>query len=118
MTPEFDWSAESPVIPEQAAIAVYTNPHGNIVVRQAGQYGPDEDTWIVLAPGHAAALADAIRKAAGLDGPLLALAGPKDRSAAERQRRYRERQRDIDNGYLPSRHSVVTRDAVTHSRAD
>ena len=31
------------VIPHQAAIAVYFNLHGDLVIRQEGHYGPDED---------------------------------------------------------------------------
>jgi hypothetical protein len=96
---DFDWidSAEDVVVPEQAAIAVYLNPKGDVVIRQAGQYHPDEDNWIVVAPDHAPRVAEAILEAAGLavyhpeDDQA---AEPKDRTAAERQRRYRERHRN------------------------
>lgn len=101
---DFDWDAiaNAVVIPEQAATAVYENPEGNIVIRQAGQYGPDEDAWIVIAPEHAKQLADAIlRCAAEITGD-----GDVDRSHgttapltnAERQRRYRERRNAPRNG--------------------
>jgi hypothetical protein len=93
MPSDFDWDeiADDVVVPEQAAIAVYTNPKGHIVIRQAGQYGPDEDQWIVVAPMHALALAQAIAHAAGDDLAASESPAPKDRTAAERQRRYRAR---------------------------
>jgi hypothetical protein len=69
----FDWKTieEDIVVPEQAAIAVYCNPEGGVVLRQAGQYGPDEDTTIVLHPSHALALARAILDRASLDTMLI-----------------------------------------------
>lgn len=104
---DFDWidSAEDVVVPEQAAIAVYLNPRGDVVIRQQAQYHPDEDTWIVVAPDRAQAVADAIVEAARLavyhpeDDELAppaerTAAVPKDPTAAERQRRYRERHRN------------------------
>jgi hypothetical protein len=96
----FDWDgiADNIVVPEQAAIAVYTNPKGNIVIRQAGQYGPDEDQWIVLAPSHARALAEAITREAGLDHePMLQLTAPAPLTNAERQRRWRNDKRNERN---------------------
>jgi hypothetical protein len=95
---DFDWNDDDSnvVVPEQAAIAVYLNPRGNVVIRQAGQYRPDEDSFVIVAPDHAAAVADAILRVAGLhrdqpddsDPPK-----PKDRTTAERLRRYTERNR-------------------------
>lgn len=103
MSDTFNWDeiADDVVVPEQAAIAVYTNPKGDIVIRQAGQYGPDEDQWIAVAPIHALALAHAIAHAAGLELAATESAAPKDRTAAERQRRYRAR-----NAVTP-RHTVT-----------
>ena len=98
-TDQFDWyddDAGSVVVPEQAAIAVYPNPKGDVVIRQAGQY-PDEDSWIIFATDHAAAVADAILRVAGLafqEADIGEPATPKDRTAAERQRRYRQRNRN------------------------
>jgi hypothetical protein len=41
---EVSWNDDDcVVIPHQAAIAVYFNPHGDVVIRQEGHYGPDED---------------------------------------------------------------------------
>jgi hypothetical protein len=69
----FDWKTieEDIVVPEQAAIAVYTNPAGAIVLRQAGQYGPEEDTIIVVQPSHAMALASALLDRAGIDMAIV-----------------------------------------------
>ena len=71
----FDWKTieDDIVVPEQSAIAVYHNPKGAIVLRQAGQYGPDEDTTIVLHPSHALSLARAILDRAGLDMEIVPL---------------------------------------------
>jgi hypothetical protein len=71
----FDWTTieDDIVIPEQAQIACYNNPKGDIVLRQAGQYGPDEDTWIVLHRSHALILAKAILDRAGLDVEIVPL---------------------------------------------
>jgi hypothetical protein len=52
------------VVPEQAAIAVYVNLSGNVVVRQEGRFGVDEDHWIVIHPSNAEVLANAILRAA------------------------------------------------------
>jgi hypothetical protein len=75
MNDYFDWTTieDDVVIPEQAAIAVYTNPNGGIVCRQAGQYGPEEDSWIFFHPSHALALARAILDRAGLDMEIVPL---------------------------------------------
>jgi hypothetical protein len=70
---DFDWNdvANDIVIPEQAAIAVYNNPNGGIVCRQAGQYGPEEDSWIFFHPSHALTLAKAILEKAGLNDLVI-----------------------------------------------
>lgn len=111
---DFDWDdvADDVVVPEQAAIAVYTNPKGEVVVRQAGHHGPDEDSWIIVAPDRASAVADAILRAARLhdNQPVSGeAASPKDRTAAERQRRYRERNRNGTDRDPSDRH-VTNRD--------
>lgn len=36
------------VVPEQAAIAVYENPNGDVVLRQEAQVHPDEDQAICV----------------------------------------------------------------------
>jgi len=51
--PSSDWnwhdesSKESTVVPSVDAIAVYTNPHGDIVLRQQARFG-DDDPVIVI----------------------------------------------------------------------
>ena len=107
---EFDWYdvavAADIIIPEQPAIACYTNTNGGIVLRQAGHFfGSPDDQWIFFHPQHARALATAILEEAGLD--VDARTPSKDCTAAERQRRYRERKRNGD-GVTP-----VTRNAKT-----
>jgi hypothetical protein len=122
----FDWTTieDDVVVPEQAQIAVYNNPNGGIVCRQAGQYGPDEDSWIFFHPSHALAIVKAILDKAGLSDLLVvhkAVFDVMDRragraadvganqdeepaatkrtakTAAERQRRRREKQRQRDS---------------------
>lgn len=45
-TDDFDWSAARKageiVVPEQAAIAVYENPNGDLVIRQESAFGEDD----------------------------------------------------------------------------
>ena len=98
----FDWAAlhdaGDVVVLEQPAIACYLNPRGAIVLRQ----DTDDDYFVWFRPEHAAAVAAAILEAAGLDGTKLASGGattcgttrPKDPTAAERQRRYRESKKE------------------------
>ena len=52
-TKDFDWygDSESVVVRHQPAIAVYLNPHGEVVIRQEGQY--DEDHWIYVTRDNA-----------------------------------------------------------------
>lgn len=121
---DFDWdvAAEAVVIPEQAATAVFENNQGQVVIRQAGQYGPDEDVWILIAPEHAQALADAIvRCAAEITAttrcPEFSCRHenrPNDSTgramtAAERKRKQRGKERDM------SREVTFARDADRNS---
>jgi hypothetical protein len=68
MSDDFDWQAATAdghvVVPDQAAIACYTNPFGNVVLRQEGRY-LEEDTWVVCQPIYVEALAIALLRAAG-----------------------------------------------------
>jgi hypothetical protein len=65
---DFNWNDASGdiVVPEQAAVAVYNNPCNDVVIRQAGRYGIDEDCFVVIDPSHALTLAKAILDKAGL----------------------------------------------------
>ncbi len=58
---DFDWEAHT-VAPTQAAIAVYENQAGAVVIRQEGQYGPDEDVWIVIQRQNLAAVIAALEQ--------------------------------------------------------
>lgn len=46
MSDDFSWvdarNAGQVVVPEQAAIAVYENPHGDVVIRQESSIGDDD----------------------------------------------------------------------------
>lgn len=112
MSADFNWHRdESVAVRDQPGIAVYRNSVGDITIRQRGDVDPEtyeENDAIVTVTGrNAAALARAILALAEPDGatPQLALPAPGDRTAAERQRRHRERKR---NGG-----AVTGRDAVT-----
>lgn len=50
---------ESTVIPSVRAVAVYTNPNGDIVIRQEGY--PDEDAVIVIPRGALNSLVKALK---------------------------------------------------------
>lgn len=61
-----DWSwhgedgKESTVFPTVSAVAVYTNPAGDIVIRQEGHMGED-DSVIVIPRVHAGAVISAMQ---------------------------------------------------------
>jgi hypothetical protein len=108
----FDWTHDDAVVlREQPAVAVYTNPHNEVVIRQACAWDEDDDTVIFILPENARAVADAIVASAA---PLLRSAPPSPSqrlSGAERQRRYRERNGGRDgtsDGGEEARHSGVT----------
>ena len=100
----WDWSddADDVIVPEQPAVACYTNPAGDVVLRQRGAWNDDEDAWIWFSPEHARAIATAILQVAGYEAtarapvPKSAQNGskPKDPTGAARQRRRRERQKE------------------------
>ncbi|RYF35091.1 MAG: hypothetical protein EOO21_04270 [Comamonadaceae bacterium] len=61
---DWDWSQkENVVVPAVEAVAVYTNPKGDIVIRQQDSMGED-DPVIVIPRARAKDLATAIRKEA------------------------------------------------------
>jgi hypothetical protein len=98
---DFDWVAgdANVVIREQPTTAVYTNPFGQVVIRQ--QTWPQDDVWVIVGPEHVAAVIKAMLDAAGIEPATMFSDGaveaaprsPADPTAAERQRRYRERKR-------------------------
>ena len=101
-------NGEIVVVPEQQAVAVYTLEDGCIAIRQADP-SYDEDDVIVLDRQNVAAVAHALMREIGQAGEPLQLEAPKDPTAAERMRRYREKQRNERNG------DTVT--TVTEARA-
>lgn len=60
---DWDWHSkdqgDSIVVPQTNAIAVYTNPDGDVVVRQQGY--PEDDSIIIIPKKQAKAVADAIK---------------------------------------------------------
>jgi hypothetical protein len=110
---DFDWYTDEAVaVRHQPAIAVYRNANGDVSIRQRGDIDPgtfvENDVIVVVTQRNAAELARAILALAESDRatPQLALPAPADRTAADRQRRYRERKRNGD---------VTARDGV-HGR--
>jgi hypothetical protein len=63
---DFDWSRDKKdvVVPSQPAIAVYFNPRGEVVIRQEGQYHPDEDHWIYIQIENLEPLIDQLQRIA------------------------------------------------------
>lgn len=124
----FDWNdEESVVVQSTAAIAVYGNPRGNVVIREEGHFHCDEDVWIEIPLDRVHHVVDAMLREAGIAAPgRLALpapgvfvqveqkadqvgqvSDPAPTAAAERARRYRERKkRDANvtqrNGVTPT----------------
>jgi hypothetical protein len=91
----FDWNprgadADNIVVRAQPAVAVYLNPHGEVVVRQVGHYGPDEDQFVFVAPENVLRVTKRMLAVAGIDRSnaeppteQLLLPAPKDTTAAE-----------------------------------
>jgi hypothetical protein len=63
---EFSWNDEDCfVVPHQAAIAVYFNPRGDVIIRQEGHYGTDEGQWIVVSKENLVPLILRLQKTSG-----------------------------------------------------
>lgn len=64
MSSDWNWHGEdgkeSTVFPTVSAVAVYTNPAGDIVIRQEGHMGED-DSVIVIPRIHAGAVINAMQ---------------------------------------------------------
>ena len=115
----FCWlNNEDICVPEQQPVAVYLNPAGDVVIRQP-RGDMEEDDFVVVSPSNATRLLWALIDAAGLPYQLIEVlekggfadverapiraaspgsaAPPRpksDATAAERQKRYRERLRN------------------------
>jgi hypothetical protein len=104
-SPEFDWNPSkddehSIVVRHQPAIAVYLNPHDEVVIRQQDQYDESDDHFVFITKDNLLKVVERMLALAEAEiqtpaQPLL-LAPPKDATAAERMRRYRNRKRNGD----------------------
>jgi len=134
---DFKWSAnDSIVLQDQPALAVYQNPVGQVVLRREAHWDETEDCFIYICRGNVLAVIAAMIRTAELHDVLLAqrsgggyadypvwpeeeaseplqIEGPKDRTAAERQRRHRanKARRDHDSVRDAAQGGVTERDA-------
>jgi hypothetical protein len=91
---DFDWDEEGvTVIPRQPQTAVYMGNAGHVCIRQE-----DDDTLtdvvVLISPDHLPALIRALQQHLPQPAQVLALPAPARSAAAERQARYRDRQRN------------------------
>jgi hypothetical protein len=109
-SPEFDWNPANDtdhciVVRHQPAIAVYTNPPDEVVIRQQDQYDESDDHFVFITKDNVLKVAErmlavagismamACMEGGGLAEPLL-LHNPTPLTGAERQRRYRNKHRN------------------------
>jgi hypothetical protein len=107
---DLDWrDSESVVVPEQQAIAVYTNVNDVVVVRQERAWDEDSDTIVLIHRQHVLTVVEAMLAeiGMGLGEMQKSTTAAKDPTAAHRQRRRGERLRDSHGD-----------DAVTNRDAD
>ena len=96
----WDWGDDDAdvVVRSQPAVAVYPGPAG-IVIRLQGDFNDDDDGVVWFGVDQAPAVAAAILEAAGLDAADLApetaqdATKPMASTAAQRQKRYRDRKK-------------------------
>jgi hypothetical protein len=118
-SPEFDWNPKNDadhciVIPHQPAIAVYLCPRDEVVIRQQDQFDESDDGFVYVTKKSVVPLVQrmlgvagieaviAHREDGGLAEPLL-LPAPKDKTAAQRMRRYRNKNRNTVTDEPPLR---------------
>lgn len=114
---DHDWTTDpNIVVRTQMAISVFLNQAGDLVIRQEGQFHPDEDAWVVIVPDNVPAVIEAMQQIMG----RLAGTVTKDRTATDRQRRHRDRNRDNRDGVTPisGPAAVTARDNITANRDD
>ncbi len=120
---EFNWTDTNLVVEEQLPVACYRNPEGDVVLRQRAAWPDDDDPAIWFGPQHARAIAAAIIQVAGYQTtvpapePAQASVKPQATSAAERQKRYRDR-RKKEPTPEPNIFDRNDRDAVTAAERD
>jgi hypothetical protein len=80
MSCAFDWSTAEIVVRSYGDVAVYINPHGDIVLRQRRDIYDDEDPFVVIPLAHAERVAAAVltnaRESRADQAPELPLALP------------------------------------------
>jgi hypothetical protein len=60
---DFSWrETDAMVVRQQDAIAVYSNPDGDLVIRRRQAWDEDEDVWIVVAQTQIRTVIDAMEK--------------------------------------------------------
>jgi hypothetical protein len=60
---EFSWrDTDSVVVRQQDAIAVYSNPDGDLVVRRRQAWDENDDVWIVVAQTQIRTVIDAMER--------------------------------------------------------
>jgi hypothetical protein len=96
MSPDdpFDWSTATTVIRNQPGTAVYTNPVGQVVIRQEVDW-PEEDVYVYFSVEHLPALIEALeQQLASANAAAGAVPSVKRSAGASRQKRYRQRHRN------------------------
>lgn len=137
---QFDWfDNDSVIVPEQEAIAVYTNPKGAVVIRRMQRWDETDDQFFIIEARNAVDVAEAMLRAAGSDARvctprMLAMMQQrqdidweainedfdelrseqksKDRTAAKRQRRYRANKKLRDSVTETVTPAVTDRDGT------
>lgn len=60
---DFSWrDTEAVVVRQQDAIAVYSNPDGDLVIRRRRAWDEEDDVWIVVAQTQIRTVIDAMEK--------------------------------------------------------
>jgi hypothetical protein len=95
-TRDFDWKAlEERCIVQQRVmrVAIYSNPSGDVVIRQERDWDEEDDPFIIIARANVPAAIEQMLMASGHEAPEVVRSAhqPKDPTAAERQRRRREK---------------------------
>lgn len=62
-TEDFSWrDTDAVVVRQQDAIAVYSNPDGDLVIRRRRAWDEEDDVWIVVAQTQIRSVIDAMEK--------------------------------------------------------
>jgi hypothetical protein len=105
MRDDFNWNKDPDVIiRQQLAVAAWLNDRGDLIIRQEMDWNEESDHVIVVSPANIPALIDKLllltdqfSEVSTLNGEAP---GKRDATAAERQRRYREKRR-LAHGNVP-----------------